>query len=59
MKKIFSFLLIVFFASAISICFGALFCATFHGFLSVSIFGGVFIALCIGAFDENKKEMKL
>ena len=59
MKKIFSFVLILIFASAISFSLGAMICESFRGFLSVSLFGGVAIAYFLRMFKDDKKEMKL
>ena len=59
MKKIFSFLMIIAFSCAISFGCAVLFCETFSSFWAVYLFGGLFIALILGAFDDDKKEIEL
>ena len=59
MKKIFSFLMIIAFSCAISFGCAVLFCETFSRVWAVYLFGGLFIALILGAFDDDKKEIEL
>lgn len=51
MKKVFSFVGRMFAAFLLSFSCALIFCASFMGVLSLTLFGGLFIATLIGTFD--------